>query len=761
MSSQRILSGLCIAGAILLLIQTAGAEEPSPPSFTIEHHQDKIVIDGKLDEPVWQLITPITSFVQTEPDEGKPVSEPTEARIFYDDKNLYLGFKCYDSHPEKILKRLDVHDASTTSDSVDILLDPFHSRNSGYFFSINSMGIQFDATLREANGTVGFQMFDASWDAVWQDATSFDSKGWYLEVAIPFKILRFPRTSPQEWGINLNRWIVRKNENSRWVFVPRFENVMRPSKAGTMAGLENIKPGHALDFIPSVTARTTRLSSKSDGNYEGTGNASLDTRYGLTSNLTLHATVNPDFLQAEADVVDLTLSRFELLVPEKRTFFTDGRDYYQTPLSLFFSRRVGAPLPDNNPQNVLLGTKITGQIGQTKIGFLDAVTKQEAFADLGSSFTAPGANFMVFRVSHDILASSSVGFITVNRDQNDTHLSYSQRVAGFDAGLLLGPHITWNSQFAVSTPAPDTRASWSKQIGAVSEFLYNAEQLEYGLKFKSLGDQFDVSQIGFEPEAGRFGGYAYFTYKPYINRWGIRQLFLTPNYDYAYLQDRRLDSSGADLIFGAQYKNFWESEIGISQDRVRFNLFTPDHQPVPDGSTKVYNNPKIWFTLSSNQSRSARFTAQYYHRFGFVNYPFYFRGKTQDLIFDASLKIGRNIRTSISTSLFRERFSDGQKFQNRGDVIWRLSGNFTRKLSGRLLLQYASQIDPSRFVWDPANTDYSRFVQKRWSVNSLIAYDFNALSSLYVGYNSNSVSLDETSLDGKEVFVKFSYLFSF
>lgn len=761
MSSEKALSALCITGAILLLIQTARAADPTPASFTIEHYQDEITVDGKLDEPVWQRIPPITSFVQTEPDEGKPVSEPTEVRIFYDDKNLYLGFKCFDGQPDKILKRLDVHDASTTSDSVDILLDPFYSRNSGYFFSINSMGVQFDATLREANGTQGFQMFDASWNAVWKDATSFDSRGWYVEVAIPFKILRFPQKSPQEWGINLNRWIVRKNENSRWVFVPRFENVMRPSKAGTMSGLQNIKPGHALDFIPSVTARTTSLSSKSGGDYEGAGSASLDTKYGLTSNLTLDATVNPDFLQSEADVVDLTLSRFELLVPEKRTFFTDGADYYQTPLSLFFSRRVGAPLPDNNPQHLLLGTKITGQIGQTKIGFLDTVTKQEDFAVPGSTSTAPGANFMVLRVSHDVLASSSVGFVTVNRDQTDSHLSYSQRVAGFDAGLLLGPHITWNSQFAVSTPPPDTHASWTKQIGAVSEFLYNAEQLEYGLKFKSLGDQFDVSQIGFEPEAGRFGGYAYLTYKPYINRWGIRQLFLTPNYDYAYLQDKRLDSSGADFIIGAQYKNFWESEIGVSQDRVRYNLFTPDHQPVPDGSTRVYNNPKMFFILSSNQSRSARFTVKYVPRFRFVNFPFYFQGKTQDLILDASLKIGRNIRTSIGASFFRERLPDGRKFQNRGDVIWRLSGNFTRNLSGRLLLQYASQIDPSRFVRDPANSETSRFVQKRWGVNTLIAYDFNAMSSLFFGYNSNSISLDDTSREGKEVFVKLSYLFSF
>lgn len=751
------------AAMLLLVAGTLCAEDSAapPPVLQIEHSTESITIDGKLDEPVWQSIPPITSFVQTEPDEGKPVSEATEARIFYDDQNLYLGFWCYDSEPDKIIKRLDIHDASTTSDSVDILLDPFYTRNSGYFFSINSMGVQFDATLREANGTQGFDMFDASWNAVWQDATSFDSKGWYVEIAIPFKALRFPRKSPQEWGINLNRWITRKNENSRWVFVPRFENVMRPSKAGTLSGLENIKPGHALEIIPSMTTSATSLSARDDGKYDGTGSAALDAKYGLTSNLTVDATVNPDFLQAEGDVVDLTLSRFELFFPEKRTFFTDGQDYYQTPLNLFFSRRIGAPLPGDNPQNIMLGTKITGQVGKYRIGFLDAATRDEDYTDFGGAFTAPSANFMVLRVSRDILASSSVGFITVNRDQSDTRLSYAQRVAGFDASFLLGPHITWNSQFSVSTPPPGIPSSWADQIGAVSEFKYNADELEYGFQYKTLGDFFDVSQIGFEPETGRFGGYAYLTYKPFINRWGIRQLFLTPNYDFSHLQDGRLDDSGADIFVKAQFKNFWETEIGASQDKVRYNVFTPDYQPVPDGSTKVYTNPKVFLTLASNKSRSAWFTTSYRHRFRFVNYPFYFQGRTKDLTVEASLKLGRNIRTSLAAALFLESFSDGRKFQNRGDVVWRLSGNFTRKWHGRVLLQYASQLDPATRLNDPRSAFYSRFNQERWAVNSLVAYDFNALSSLYIGYNSSSISEDEISRKGNEFFVKLAYLFSF
>ncbi|HSP07954.1 MAG TPA: DUF5916 domain-containing protein, partial [Acidobacteriota bacterium] len=279
------------------------------PSVHIDYYPDAVVIDGKLDEAVWQKITPITSFIQTEPDEGKEVSERTEARMFYDSNNLYFGIRCYDREAHKIIRRLDVHDASTSSDSIDILIDSLHDRKSGYFFSINSRGVQFDATVLEQNGKQGFDLYDQTWNAVWQDATTIDDQGWYLEVAIPFKILRFPRAKSQEWGLNIGRWITRKNENARWAFVSRFDQVMRPSKAGNLLGIENAQPGHALDFIPYVSSRYGNYSKQDFGSIN---NAGVDGRYGLTSNLALDGTFNPDFSQTESDQFDLSLSRFEL-----------------------------------------------------------------------------------------------------------------------------------------------------------------------------------------------------------------------------------------------------------------------------------------------------------------------------------------------------------------------------------------------------------------------------------------------------------------
>lgn len=760
---RRMNRFLCISALFVAsLLFNSSLYAADTPSVTIEYHPEAIVIDGRLDEAVWQKITPITSFIQTEPDEGKQVSERTEARIFFDQNNLYLGFDCYDREPEKIIRRLDVHDASTSSDSIDILIDSLFDKKSGYFFSINSKGVQFDATVLEQSGKQGFEMYDSTWNAVWQDATTFDNRGWHLEVAIPFKILRFSGAPGQEWGLNIGRWITRKNENARWAFVSRFDQVMRPSKAGILNGIQNAQPGHAVDFIPYASSRYGDFG-RSD--FDSINNAGVDGRYGLASNLVLDGTFNPDFSQTESDQFDLTLSRFELFFPEKRQFFNEGLDNFRTPLQVFFTRRIGAALPDGEPQKIWTGGKITGKVGAYKIGFLEALTRRHEFtaSPLSSNdFTgleAPSANFLVLRVSRDIFEKSSIGFITVNRNQDPTALSFSQHANGVDATFLLGDHVSWSSQFSLSS-SPEINGAFSDRIGAVSTFIYNSDRWEGGGSYNSLGTAFDVSQIGFEPTIGRKGGFAYFFFKPFLDRYGIRQLTIGPNWDYLFLQSGGLDDSGLDFIVKSQFTNFWTSEIGYSYDQVRYNRFTPDLKPLPDGSTQVYANPKVFFELTTNNSRAVWFDFEISNRFHFVNFPFYFHGRTRNWSGSLNAKLGQNFRTAIIANLFQERFENGDKFQDRGSVVWRLSGNFTRKWQARILLQYSSAIDPERFVYNPL-IDYSEFNRQRVAVNSLVSYDFNARSALFIGYNSDSYAPQDATRRGKEFFMKLSYLFSY
>src|SRR5262249_51862975 len=203
----------------------------------------KSSVDGELDEPVWSQIAPVTDFIQTDPDLGKPISEKTEVRIFYDSTALYFGIWAYDSEPQKVRYQLGEHDAFTGTDSFDVLLDTFGDRHTGYYFSINCSGSQFDALSSETGSGEGFSsVHDQSWDGVWSSAARKQPWGWSAEIAIPFKSLRVPRDA-RDWGINLQRTITRKNENAHWVPVSRFDGTMKPSKAGVLEGIEVAEQG--------------------------------------------------------------------------------------------------------------------------------------------------------------------------------------------------------------------------------------------------------------------------------------------------------------------------------------------------------------------------------------------------------------------------------------------------------------------------------------------------------------------------------------
>src|SRR5579859_6006039 len=284
----RKISGL----VVLLLCAAVLAQQPLTPAQTARKtlrirrfDNVKITVDGKLDEPVWKGIEPITDFVQTEPNEGKPASEKTEARVFYDDNNIYFGFTCYDSQPQLMTHRFGGHDAFTGSDSINILLDTFHDRRTGYFFSLNSRNSQFDALANEGSGQTGFGAFDATWDGIWYSATSIESWGWSAEVVIPFKSIRVSHLRDQVWGINLGRDVTRKNENDWWQPVSRFDQVARPSKAGTLVGLEGIHVGRNVELIPYFSTKYRRVNwlPKFNG---PSATGGLDARYGISANLT-------------------------------------------------------------------------------------------------------------------------------------------------------------------------------------------------------------------------------------------------------------------------------------------------------------------------------------------------------------------------------------------------------------------------------------------------------------------------------------------
>ncbi|HET7872304.1 MAG TPA: DUF5916 domain-containing protein, partial [Terriglobales bacterium] len=546
------------------------ASNNEPHQIHVRRIEDAhIKVDGKLDEPVWQTIEPITNFTQTQPNEGAPVSRRTEVRIFYDDNNIYFGFR-FEDDPDRLNYHFVARDVGSGSDSADILLDTFHDRRTGYFFSITAAGAQFDGTYDESRGGQGFGTIDLTWDGIWYSGVSRESWGWSAEVVIPFKSIRISHASSQEWGINIGRERLRDNEFAFWVPVPLFEGFMKPSRAGVLTGLEDLHVGRNLELVPFVGG-ANRSGGQQPQLNKFSVDGGLNARYGLQQNLTANLAINPDFGETEADQFTAEVSRFEIFFPEKRQFFTEGANYFQTPLQLFFSRRIGAPMPDGEPQRILEGGKLTGKVGAWTIGALEAVTQAQDYVDPSTQTLqqAPGAFFGVVRLQHDLFQKSAFGFMTVNRRQQPGTVGQNESTHAMDLSILSGPHIRWVSQAMVNTNSANPGVD-AQHLGWISDFIYDSNQFTYEVSGKFLGNKLDLSHTGFEPQVDRWSGLMSATWKPFINRHYIRQLFFNLNYDESNGTHGELEDAGADFDFKAQFKNFWQAHYRFSYDRTRF-----------------------------------------------------------------------------------------------------------------------------------------------------------------------------------------------
>ena len=433
--------------------QSAGLRHANgavPPSITAVRIARAPVLDGRLDDDAWRSATPITELVQSDPEEGKPVSQTTEVRIVYDDEALYIGARLNDLEARRIIARLGRRDAFTASDDFRVLIDSYHDHNTAFRFDVNAAGVRGDIAFGSDGGFA-----DNSWDPVWNAATSRDSLGWTVEERIPFSQLRFSGAHEQVWGIRFVRTIQRRNEFAIWPFIGKTESGF-VSRFGHLLGIAGIRAPRRLEVLPyTVTRGTSSPASVNGSPLEGhsayTGGAGVDVKYGLTSNLTLDATINPDFGQVESDPAFVNLTAFEQFLPERRPFFVEGASIFSfggggqfinfggTP-RVFYSRRIGRPpsgayttssVPgrfSNLPTNTtLLGAaKLSGRTpGGWSVGVVQALTPVEraSFVDTAGTRSLqdaePLTNYFVARAKRDFHnGQSGVGVLTtaVNRD---------------------------------------------------------------------------------------------------------------------------------------------------------------------------------------------------------------------------------------------------------------------------------------------------------------------------------------------------------
>ncbi len=422
-------------------------------------------LDGRDSDEIWRTAPAITQFRQHDPVEDGDPKYRTEARVGYDAKYLYVFVRAFDPAPDSIMALLSRRDGRTPSDYIHLMVDSYHDKRTGYRFSVNPVGVKRDIYhSNDANE-------DPSWDGVWDVATRVDSLGWTAEYRIPFGQLRFPESETHTFGFAIWRDVARHNERISWPVFRRSRTGF-VSQWGEVDGFDGIATPRRLEVLPySVATNAPRPVAGGRFDRDQTFAFGADVKYGLTSNLTLDATVNPDFGQVEADPANLNLTAFEQFFEERRPFFLEGASIFSFANNLFYSRRVGRGPQlsgtyydqDNATNSTILGAaKLTGRTaGGLSVGFLNAMTERE----LGSQGRTiePRTNYLATRLQQDLRGGNSgVGLMVTatNRsldDDTEDYLRSSAYAVGIDAR-----HRFFKNNYQVSGSAVVSQVSGSE-----------------------------------------------------------------------------------------------------------------------------------------------------------------------------------------------------------------------------------------------------------------------------------------------------------
>ena len=514
-----------LAGPTLLAIQgnqtTAPSEAQSKKTVTAVLAIEPIVLDGVLDEKVWQQATPATDFVQREPYQGQPATEHTEVRVAYDRQAIYFGMTAYDSQPDQlIINSLEQDFAHNNQDGLSLYIDTFDDDRNAFVFYVNPVGAKKEMqTIDEGRVT------NVEWEDVWDVRARQNDDGWVAEIRIPFKSLRFPRNESQHWGINFGRRLRRKNERNDWSPIPRRFSGYDLSFAGDLLGIEGVSPGRNFKIKPFVTGQVSKFR---DDDTDSIGDIGMDAKYGL-GGLTLDVTLNTDFSQVEVDEQQINLTRFNLFFPEKRDFFIENAGIFvfgqteerqsdsRRDFLPFFSRRIG--LEAGTPLPILGGARLTGRAGPYSLGILDMQTRDSGLV--------PGRNFAVFRLKRNILAQSTVGVLWVDRESELP--GDSNHVFGVDANFRL--HDWSIASFLAGSRTPGLHRD--REAGRVwVEWKNNFWEARSG--YLDIGRNFDA-KVGFVPRTGIRKWDSSFGWRPRPENPWVREFF--PNLRVQYITD--------------------------------------------------------------------------------------------------------------------------------------------------------------------------------------------------------------------------------
>ena len=444
-----------------------------------------IAVDGRLDDEAWRDAPIASGFTQSDPREGEPATFDTEVRILYDDENVYFGAFNRDDQPEAAIANELRKDFSVIeSDLFGVVIDTFHDERNGYMFEVNPKGARWDAQCFNDSREV-----NANWDGVWFVETSLGEGGWYVEMRIPLRTLKFTGASPQTWGLNFLRRNRRINEDSFWAPLQRFDRIHRVSLAGTLEGLQGLQPGNNIRVKPYAAGSASTVGRTPTA---GDMDFGVDAKVGITSGLTWDFTLNTDFSQVEADEQQVNLTRFSLFFPEKRDFFLENSGVFQfgpADARLFFSRRIG--LSDSgNALPILGGTSLTGRTGAYTMGVLNIQQREDS--------GIPGTNFTALRLRRNVLQNSDVGVLFLNKAVSGGDFN---RTAGIDGNFRFFRNMLVNA-FVAKTFTPQGRLPGEGNDTAFNaESTYRTNFWDFSGSYLSIGERFN-NELGYIPRVG-------------------------------------------------------------------------------------------------------------------------------------------------------------------------------------------------------------------------------------------------------------------
>ena len=735
----------------LLLVSAVTAAAQTPAAVVIDYEaarrerklaatrtQGAIALDGRLDEASWAAAPIANGFVQNDPREGTPATFDTEVRLLYDDRALYIGVFAKDAEPGKIIVNELRKDFNTGSaDGFQVVIDTFHDERNGYQFAINPMGAKWDSQMSNEG-----RDNNSNWDGIWDVGTRIGDDGWYAEMEIPFKTLKFGPDDMQTWGINFQRRLRRLNENSYWSPLRRIHQLSRVSMAGTVDGLSGLKPGANLRVKPYVLGNFNKVASRNlDQDYD----AGFDVKYGVTSGLTWDFTVNTDFSQVEADEQQVNLTRFNLFFPEKRDFFLEnsgvfqfgsgntggggggggggGRQNASQDMIFFFSRQIGlSPAGDAIP--LLAGTRLTGRVGGWSVGALNIQQREQHLS--------PSTNFTALRLRKDILANSDVGVMFINKDPQG---GLYNRAVGGDANFRFFRDFTLNFAAARSdTPVariPGEGQDWYSK----SSFGYRGAVLETRGMYQTIGARFN-DEMGFVPRVGVDNAEGYFGLhlRPKRFQGWMRETF--PHFqveNFTRRDGRGLESRYMDWHWPVTFQNSSFIEVGTNP-----NVEVIDDRFFINARRGIYVAPgryefKEHFLLANSNS-AAKFAMNL--RYGTGDF---YDGYRRNYTIGGTYRMNQHLNVQLSDQINDIDLSSGS-YQTHL-VTGRVNVYFSTKVFVNALVQY--------------NTDANQ-----WSSNVRLDIIHRPLSDIYLVYNERHDSRSG-ALISRAFIAKMTYLLAF